>query len=40
MRDKTSHTHDEAVALAVVAEIPDFIAEAKFLSAQLEVRVC
>ncbi len=39
MRGKTSHTYDEAVALAVVAEIPDFIEEAKFLLAQLQVRV-
>jgi len=39
MRGKTRHTCDEAVALAVVAEIPDFIEEAKFLLAQLVARV-
>jgi nucleotidyltransferase substrate binding protein (TIGR01987 family) len=39
MRGKTSHTYDEAVALAVVAEIPDFLAEARYLLAQLQARV-
>ncbi len=39
MRGRTSHTYDESVALAVVAEIPDFIQEAKFLLAQLVARV-
>jgi len=35
MRAKTSHTYDEAVALKVVAGIPDFLNEARYLLAQL-----
>ena len=38
MRGKTSHTYDENVALAVVADIPAFMDEAQFLLAQLQAR--
>lgn len=38
MRSKTSHTYDEAKALEVVAEIPAFLEEAKFLRDQLKAR--
>lgn len=38
MRSKTSHTYDELVAVDVVAAIPDFLEEAKFLLARLEDR--
>ena len=33
MRSRTSHTYDESVALQVVAEIPAFLQEARFLNA-------
>lgn len=39
MRSKTSHTHDEAIALNVVAEIPAFLKEAVYLRDQLKARV-
>lgn len=39
MRSKTSHTYDEKVACDVVAEIPAFIDEAQYLSAQLQQRL-
>lgn len=39
MRAKTSHTYDEAVALEVVAGIPDFIAEAQHLRDELARRI-
>ena len=35
MRSQTSHTHDEEVALKVLAGIPAFLEEARFLLAQL-----
>jgi nucleotidyltransferase substrate binding protein (TIGR01987 family) len=38
MRSKTSHTYDEAVAVEVVAAIPDFLEEAEYLLARLEER--
>ena len=38
MRNSTSHTYDESVALQVVAEIPAFLQEARFLNAQLHAR--
>jgi nucleotidyltransferase substrate binding protein (TIGR01987 family) len=38
MRGKTSHTYDDNVALAVVAEIPAFMEEAQFLLGQLQAR--
>nr|WP_295768944.1 nucleotidyltransferase substrate binding protein [Rhodoferax sp.] len=38
MRSKTSHTYDEAKALEVVAELPAFLEEAKFLLVQLKDR--
>ena len=38
MRSKTSHTYDESVALQVVAEIPAFLQEARFLNTQLHSR--
>ena len=38
MRGKTSHTYDEAVAVAVVADIPAFLEEARYLHEQLEKR--
>jgi len=37
-RNRTSHTYNEANAIAVCAEIPRFLAEAKFLLSQLEKR--
>ncbi|SDM39445.1 nucleotidyltransferase substrate binding protein, HI0074 family [Oryzisolibacter propanilivorax] len=36
MRARTSHTYDEAVALQVVAGIPDFQEEAAFLLVRLQ----
>ena len=36
MRSKTSHTYDEEVALKVVAGIPDFLKEARYLLEQLQ----
>jgi len=36
MRAKTSHTYDEDVALEVVASIPAFLEEARYLMARLE----
>lgn len=39
MRSRTSHTYDEAVALAVVAGIPRFLAEARHLYKQLAQRL-
>lgn len=36
MRSKTSHTYDEEIAMQVVAAIPDFLEEAKFLLMQLQ----
>ena len=38
MRAKTSHTYDENTALAVVAGIPAFLAEARHLHDQLQRR--
>lgn len=38
MRAKTSHTYDEAVALNVVADIPDFLNEARHLLEELQTR--
>jgi nucleotidyltransferase substrate binding protein (TIGR01987 family) len=39
MRARTSHTYDSAVAAQVVAAIPDFLAEAEHLCAELERRL-
>jgi len=39
MRARTSHTYDEAVALAVVTGIPDFLAEAAVLRDRLQQRL-
>lgn len=36
MRSRTSHTYDEETALDVVAGIPKFLAEVKFLQQKLE----
>ena len=38
MRGKTSHTDDENLALAVVADIPAFMEEAQFLLGELRSR--
>lgn len=38
LRAKTSHTYSEDIALAVVAELPDFLQEAKFLLETLQER--
>jgi hypothetical protein len=38
MRAKSSHTHDEDIALEVVSVIEEFIAEAKALLVQLQKR--
>jgi nucleotidyltransferase substrate binding protein (TIGR01987 family) len=39
MRGKTSHAYDESVAKGVVAEIPDFVAEAHYLLEHLSGRL-
>lgn len=39
LRGKTSHTYDEAIALEVVAVIPDFLDEARHLLDRLNERV-
>ncbi len=39
MRGKTSHTYDEAVAQEVVAGIPAFLEEARYLRDQLKRRI-
>ncbi|PJG83032.1 nucleotidyltransferase substrate binding protein [Caviibacterium pharyngocola] len=39
MRSRTSHTYDEATAIAVVAGIPAFLTEAQFLQEQLASRL-
>lgn len=39
MRSKTSHTYDEDTALEVVARIPQFLDEARFLAQQLGERL-
>jgi nucleotidyltransferase substrate binding protein (TIGR01987 family) len=39
MRGKTSHTYDEGVALQVVAGIPAFLTEARYLLEQLKSRI-
>lgn len=38
MRAKTSHTYDEKIALEVVAAIPAFLEEARYLCDQLKQR--
>ncbi len=38
MRAKTSHTYDEKIALEVVAEIPAFLEEARYLCDRLKQR--
>jgi nucleotidyltransferase substrate binding protein (TIGR01987 family) len=38
MRSKTSHAYDEGIALLVVAGIPAFLAEARHLLEQLQMR--
>lgn len=38
MRSKTSHTYDETIALAVVAAIPGFLAEAVYLRDHIKAR--
>jgi nucleotidyltransferase substrate binding protein (TIGR01987 family) len=39
MRTRTSHTYDSATAAQVVAALPDFLAEAEHLCAELERRL-
>lgn len=39
MRAKTSHTYNEDAALEVVADIPSFLAEARYLFTQLSERL-
>ncbi len=39
IRNKTSHTYDEDIALDVTKEIPAFLQEAQYLVAQLEKRL-
>nr|VFK15620.1 MAG: nucleotidyltransferase substrate binding protein, HI0074 family [Candidatus Kentron sp. LPFa] len=39
MRARTSHAYDEDIALEVVANIPDFLEEARFLYERLEDRL-
>lgn len=39
MRSRTSHTYDEAVALTVVAGIPGFLEEARYLRDRLRDRL-
>ncbi len=38
MRGKTSHTYDEKIALEVVAHIPAFLQEARYLRDQIKAR--
>lgn len=38
MRARTSHTYDATIASAVVAAIPEFLAEAEYLCAELQKR--
>lgn len=38
MRGKTSHTYDEKIALEVVAAIPEFLEEARYLGQRLSER--
>lgn len=38
MRGSTSHAYDESIAMKVVAGIPEFLQEAKFLLEQLRLR--
>jgi nucleotidyltransferase substrate binding protein (TIGR01987 family) len=39
MRSRTSHSYDEAIALEVVAGIPAFLDEARYLRDQLRARL-
>lgn len=39
MRSKTCHTYDESIALEVVAGIPEFLSEARFLRDKLQERL-
>jgi nucleotidyltransferase substrate binding protein (TIGR01987 family) len=39
LRSRTSHTYDSATAEEVVAAIPEFLAEAEYLCAELERRL-
>ncbi len=39
MRSKTSHTYDEEIALEVIAGIPGFIVEARYLRDKLRARL-
>jgi nucleotidyltransferase substrate binding protein (TIGR01987 family) len=39
MRARTSHSYDEAVALDIVAGIPDFLDEARYLRDRLKERL-
>lgn len=38
MRNRTSHTYDEQVAIAIVAELPDFLKEIKYLLVKIKER--
>ncbi len=40
MRARTSHTYDEATAIAVVQGIEAFLAEAQFLQQRLQEQLC
>ena len=39
MRSKTSHTYDEEIALEVLAGIPEFLEEARYLRDRLRERL-
>ena len=39
MRSKTSHTYDEEIALEVLAGIPTFLEEARYLHSKLKERL-
>lgn len=39
MRSKTSYTYDEDIALRVVANIPKFLSEARYLCDQIKARL-
>ena len=39
MRSKTSHTYDEEIALEVLAGIPKFLEEARYLRDRLRERL-
>ena len=39
MRNRTSHTYDEQIAISIVAEIPDFLKEIQYLLVKIKERM-